>query len=136
MAWFRLCRFAGLTANVPWRYEQSSGWLIADGGKPLAQGYAGAGPGKNNPSADHIKDVGPLPRGTYIAEAPVDTMTHGPYVLRLTPYATNEMHGRAGFLMHGDSITAPGSASLGCIIQPRFARERFWESGDHVIEVV
>ena len=103
----------------------------------LAQGYSGAEPnGKNNPLAQSLTDVGPIPQGTYTVEEPVDTIEHGPYALALTPDPANEMFGRAGFLMHGDSFTHPGNASEGCIILPLFARNRVWESGDHVLEVV
>jgi hypothetical protein len=34
------------------------------------------------------------------------------------------MCGRDNFLIHGDSIAAPGTASHGCIILNRLARER------------
>ena len=37
---------------------------------------------------------------------------------------------------HGDSIAAPGTASDGCVIMPRFARERVWESQDRRLAVV
>ena len=63
-------------------------------------------------------------------------MTHGPYVLPLTPDPENLMYGRDGFLIHGDSITNPGSASEGCIILPRSARTMIAASGDNRLEVV
>ena len=103
----------------------------------LAIGYSGApGIGKNNPVQQDVEDVGPIPQGLYRIQAPVDTVTHGPYVLPLTPDPANEMFGRAGFLIHGDSVVDPGTASKGCIILPRFARQRIWESPDHVLTVV
>ncbi len=119
-----------------WRFEQATGWLVDPSGMQLAQGYAGSLAGKNNPTLQHLHDVGPLPCGEYTIEAPVDTVTHGPYVLRLEPHADNNMFGRAGFLIHGDSVIHPGTASMGCIIMPRFARERVWESGDRKLAVV
>lgn len=119
-----------------WTYEQWSGWLIASDGKRLAKGYAGAGNGKNSPVHEDVRDVGPIPRGKYDIEAPIDTVTHGPCVLRLIPNSSNEMFGRSGFLMHGDSVVEPGTASLGCIVQPRFARERVANSGDHELIVI
>ena len=61
---------------------------------------------------------------------------HGPYVLTLTPAPTTNTFGRSGFLMHGDSIIAPGTASKGCIIMPHDAREQVWNSGDRDLEVV
>lgn len=118
-----------------WTYEQSTGRLSHDGAE-VTVGYAGAGDGKNNPDMQDCHNVGPLPRGRYTINAPVDTQTHGPYVLRLTPDAENDMCGRAGFLIHGDSIKSPGNASEGCIVVPRPSRVEVWESGDHDLEVV
>lgn len=119
-----------------WQFNQKTGWFSDAAGKRLAQGYAGSGKGKNNPEMQSVHDAGPLPRGIYTAAAPVNTTTHGPYVLWLTPDPANEMFGRSGFGVHGDSIKRPGEASLGCIVLPRFAREAFWKSGNHRIEVV
>lgn len=119
-----------------WIYEQKSGWLISPEGKKIAQGYSGAGEGRNNPDMQMVKDVGPIPCGLYTIHAPVDTVTHGPYVMRLEPASVNEMFDRAGFLLHGDSVVNPGTASLGCPVLPRYARERVGESSDKVLEVV
>lgn len=118
-----------------WTYEQLTGRLLHYGAE-VAIGYAGAGDGKNNPDMQGVHNVGPLPVGRYTICAPCDTQTHGPYVLRLTPDAKNDMCGRAGFLIHGDSVQHPGTASQGCIIMPRAVRERVWNSGDRDFEVV
>jgi len=67
---------------------------------------------------------------------PVNTAAHGPYVLTLTPARSTNTFGRSGFLMHGDAVNAPGTASKGCIIMPRTAREQVWNSGDTDLEVV
>lgn len=119
-----------------WTYEQSTGWLRNKEGKKFARGYSGYGIGRNNPIMQNVRNVGPIPRGHYIAGTPRDTETHGPYVIPLTPDPTNEMFGRSAFLVHGDSISAPGTASHGCIILPRMARQRIWESEDCCIHVV
>lgn len=119
-----------------WHYEQSTGHLYSDEEKLLAVGYSGHAEGVNDPALQDVHEVGPIPRGTYTIGAPEETPEHGPYVLRLTPDPENEMFGRAGFLIHGDSVVTPGTASQGCIIMPRFAREQVWNSGDHEIEVV
>lgn len=119
-----------------WTYKQSTGQLFKSGGALVATGYSGHGEGKNNPSLQSVHDVGPIPRGTYIIHAPINTEQHGPYVLRLEPFAENEEFGRGGFLMHGDSKEHPGEASLGCIIMPRNVREQVWNSGDAHIVVV
>lgn len=118
-----------------WTYHQESGRLLHDGAM-VATGYSGAGAGKNNPAMQSAHNVGPIPIGKYTIGPPCDTDTHGPYVLRLTPNASNDMCGRAGFLMHGDSVAHPGTASQGCIIQARSVREWVWNSGDRDLEVV
>ena len=118
-----------------WKYEQESGLLSHDGADVVV-GYSGAGNGKNNPAMQGAQKIGPIPVGTYTIGEPCDTDTHGPYVLRLTPDPENNMCGRAGFLIHGDSKDHPGTASQGCIIVPRSVREQVWDSGDNRLEVV
>jgi hypothetical protein len=117
-------------------FEQISGRLYDDAGELLGVGYSGFANGKNNPDAQSIHQVGPIPCGLYSMWAPRDSQTHGPFAIPLVPYPENEMFGRAGFLIHGDSVHAPGTASLGCIIQARDVREKVWNSGDHVLKVV
>lgn len=119
-----------------WVYEQSTGKLYSQSGNCVGTGYSGLGNGKNNPAFQAVKGMGPIPVGFYNVEEPVDTNTHGPYVLRLDPFASNTMFERDGFLMHGDSLEHPGAASLGCIIQARPVRALVWTSGDHQLEVV
>jgi len=46
------------------------------------------------------------------------------------------MFGRRGFLIHGDSKLHPGTASKGCIILPRWARELIVKDGVDTIEVI
>lgn len=120
---------------MTWAYSQASGKLAHDGAD-VAFGYSGAGDGKNNPAMQDAHNVGPIPQGAYTINEPKDTVTHGPYVLPLTPDAENEMFGRAGFLIHGDSVVHPGTASEGCIIVPRAVREQIWASGDTRMTVV
>jgi hypothetical protein len=119
-----------------WTFEQSTGRLYRNDGELAATGYSGRGEYKNEPSAEHIADWGPIPDGAYIMDTPVDTKTHGPFVLWLFPRPTNDMHGRSGFGIHGDSVLLPGTASEGCVILPRATREAMWNSGDHVLKVV
>ena len=120
---------------MTWKYEQSTGELTRNS-RHVAVGYSGAGDGKNNPDMQDVHNVGPIPRGTYTVCAPSDTETHGPYVLGLAPSASNNMCGRSGFLIHGDSKEHPGAASQGCIILPRAIREQIWDSRDEELEVV
>jgi hypothetical protein len=119
-----------------WIYKQSTGELVRNG-NVWRGGYSGCGEGKNNPTAENKPDVGPLPRGLYwILGPPEETEKHGPYVLRLEPNPQNDMYGRSGFLIHGDSKIHPGQASEGCIILPRPLREHIYDSGDRTLEVV
>lgn len=120
---------------MTWRYEQATGRLLQND-ELITVGYSGGGAGKNNPDMQDMHNIGPVPRGTYTIEAPCDTVTHGPYVLRLTPDLQNNMCGRSGFLIHGDSVVHPGTASQGCIIVNRMAREKVWDSGDNQLEVI
>lgn len=115
-----------------WIFEQSTGLLYDRTGKRFAQGYAGHGLGKNNPAMQNVRGCGPLPVGIYTPQAPFDSPDHGKFAMRLVPDAGVEEFGRAGFMMHGDSIEHPGEASEGCIVQPRFAREAVWASREKV----
>lgn len=122
---------------MAWTYMQQNGWLMDPNGKQFAIGYAGFPPnGKNNPLMQTVKGIGPLPVGRYRITAPVDTTRHGPFVLRLEPDMANEMYGRAGFAIHGDSHTQPGEASHGCIVMNKVVRAMIWQSGDRDLLVV
>lgn len=122
---------------MAWIYEQSTGWLAHNGAK-LVRCYSGNGSGKNNPDAQQLHDIGPLPCGWYTIEAPVDTIEHGPYVLWLVPDAANVMFGRSSFGIHGERKppALPGEASEGCIIEDHNDRVIVWDSGDHRLLVV
>jgi len=123
-----------------WIYEQATGKLfhhedVIDATTVVAYGYAGAGVGKNNPAMESVRNTGPLPAGLYTIGSPRNTV-HSPYTLPLTPYPANKMFGRSGFLIHGDKIGAPGTASQGCVILPRDIRTLIWTSGDHDLQVI
>lgn len=120
-----------------WIFQISTGKLRQDEGEVVAIGYSGHGEGKNNPDMISVHDVGPIPIGDWTIEGPpMDTKSHGPYVLRLTPKPGTEVYGRSGFLNHGDSAHHPGEASLGCMITPRTIREQVWNSGDRDLRVI
>lgn len=104
-----------------WIYSQTTGEM-RNGDIHVATGYSGLGRGKNNPGMESISNVGPIPRGHYTIGTPRNTKTHGPIVMRLLPAKGTETHGRDGFLIHGDSIGRPGTASHGCIILDRMTR--------------
>lgn len=124
------------------QFTQSTGVFI----NIYAKGYSGSGLGKNNPALQEHKSLGPLPVGKYFMEVIKDS--EGKWtdyegkkvpVIRLTPFPQNQMFGRAGFLIHGDSINAPGTASLGCVIENHDDRVRIAtavDAGENVLEVV
>ncbi len=118
-----------------WTYAQVSG-LLEHVNAVMGIGYSGKGACKNLPSAQFRHNLGPIPCGLYTIGDPVDTNAHGPFVLPLTPHADNNMQGRAGFLIHGDSIAYPGEASQGCIILSRPTREKMAASEDRLLEVI
>src|SRR5690606_14747144 len=119
---------------MSWEYSQSTGELKLNGAY-VATGYSGAGEGKNNPDMQHLRNVVPIPRGSYHIGSPRNSGSRGRHVMDLTPYGHNAL-GRTEFLIHGDSISNPGNASEGCIILPRNIRERISASGDNLLEVV
>src|ERR1035437_6770871 len=118
-----------------WTYDQLSGVLGKDGQR-VSTGYSGSGEGKNNPDLENEHDVGPIPKGVWDIGPLHDTTTHGPHVLALTPEPGTNTFGRDGFLIHGDAIQNPGTASHGCIILPRTVRDQIGNSGDRQIQVV
>lgn len=119
------------------RYTVSSGILSRADGVALGTGYSGQPECRNDPSKCGVHNHGPIPPGRYSIGAPIEhTESHGPFVLPLTPHPDNEMHGRSGFLIHGDSVAHPGTASQGCIIMGRAVREAVRASGDDELEVV
>lgn len=68
-----------------WTYDQSSGRLYNPEGAWVSSGYSGKGRGKNNPALQHLRGVGPLPRGTYRIGAPRTSQRTGPFVMDLYP---------------------------------------------------
>lgn len=140
-----------------WTFHQSTGQVEDFKGFKFGCSYAGRGNGKNNPALQEVHagsrwdkekqlwlpvegltkdDWGPLPCGVYVMQEPVDTETHGPYVIWLTPDPANEMFGRSGFGWHGDSIEHPGLASEGCICSPKMIRMTVWKSEDRRVQVL
>jgi hypothetical protein len=117
-------------------YNISTGELRDENGLIVGEGYSGKGNCKDDATACELHNLGPIPPGIYSMGEPEDTVTHGPFVIPLTPSPENTMYGRSGFLMHGDSIIAPGTASDGCIIMSRTTRERAAQEGDHLLKVV
>ena len=125
-----------------WTYEISTGRIYADSGECIGVGYSGAGPRKNDPTAQGLHGEGPCPEGHYSLLSPRDSTEHGPFAIPLLPDAETRIamlnlnRDPDSFLCHGDSIPHPGNASEGCIIQSRDVREQLWDSKDHDLKVV
>jgi len=120
-------------------YEQATGrMLIKENGQydTIGVGYSGSlsKGGRNDPSKQCVRDIGPIPRGVYRIGPPGPGPS--PYSLRLTPDPSNDMCGRSGFLIHGDSVSHPGDASEGCIILSRSEREAIVKSGIRQLYVI
>lgn len=117
---------------MPWQYDQSSGELSYNG-NIIATGYAGKGAAKNDPAKENIPFQGPIPKGKYTIGPVYAHKTLGPVVMNLDPVGHNAL-GRTLFRIHGDNSTS--TASEGCIIMPRFAREKISTSTDKMLIVV
>ena len=118
-------------------YIQSTGELFdkEPGGALWGRGYSGRLEGHNNPAAQHIRNTGPLPTGSYtMGEAYDDPGGKGPCVIPLTPANSNNMLGRSGFLIHGDNKA--NDASHGCIIMGPVVRRRIAKLTDRTLVVL
>jgi Protein of unknown function (DUF2778) len=119
---------------MAWIYSQSTG-ILTHNGNHIATGYSGNGEGKNNPAMQNVPNTGPCPQGNYQIGPPKDDNNVGPFALPLTPLPGTNTFGRFAFLIHGDSIVHPGTASEGCIILLRDARNQIAGSGDQALTV-
>lgn len=121
-------------ARLQW--DQSAGEMRLDGNL-LARGYAGRGRGLNTPAMQGATGIGPLPRGTWrLTELRLSGASTGPYTIVLEPMPGTDALGRSAFRIHGDNAKLDHSASHGCIILPRAAREALWRSDARLLEVI
>lgn len=93
----------------------------------LARGYSGAHGFRDNPLFEREVGKGPVPRGVWKI-GPSFNGRQGAIIFRLDAVDVPSMQGpnssgRAGFLIHGDNSARDYSASRGCIILDRAARE-------------
>ncbi len=116
-------------------YEQTTGKLRGLG-DDIYPGYSGYGRWKNNPDFEFAHAVGPVPAGTYLISEPFDDAVHGPMCFRLTPTADTETFGRSGLMIHGDNGNHLGSASHGCVVLDRYARDAIRKSGNRIFQVI
>jgi len=125
---------------MPWLFEITTGDFYSPQGQFVSRGYAGGNLGKNpegkdNPADEGLKNIGPLPEGFYTFGTPVEHSQLGAFAIPLIPDASNNMLGRGGFYLHGDT-PIPGNASEGCVVQPPTTRHAAWDSPDHRLQVV
>ena len=116
-------------------YSQPTGRLSEDG-TLVGTGYSGFGDDKNVDADQSIPNLGPIPVGEYEMSEPYTDPEKGVLCFRLTPKPGNQMYGRSGFLLHGDSISHPGAASHGCIVMGHAIRQVVADSGDRDLTVV
>lgn len=122
---------------MPWTYHQETGELYAPDGVFEGKGYSGHGFGLDNPEAEKMHDVGPIPRGEYHIGLPQNPVGHlGPLAMPLLPTANTNDFGRSAFFMHGDNSAMNESASNGCIVVGRAIREMVAISADRTLIVV
>jgi len=114
---------------MAWVYDVKKKAFEQNGILQFQAMYAGAPGYKADPAFECKVNKGPLPRGKYRIGSPVARHpTAGRFVLRLTPYAENNMCGRSGFLIHGDD--GKGTASHGCIVLEKKYRDILAKSTD------
>lgn len=119
-----------------WSYKIASGVMSQNGQPWPVPCYSGIGEGKNNPAFCKVKDVGPIPPGKYKFSTAIHDPEKGPLSMLLVPLPGTDTFGRNGFMIHGDSIEHPGSASHGCIVAPAGLRMAMNASQDRVLEVI
>ena len=129
---------------MAFKYKQSAGELVAPDGTSRGFGFAGNGPGLNNPAAQDQHDVGPLPQGLYTMTEWIQShQTMGLCVIKLTPADEKVMFGRSAFFIHGavlldkEGLAAFLKSSDGCICFGNcVSRAAIWNSGDRELQVV
>lgn len=116
-------------------FSQSSG-ILRHNNVLFGSGWAGQGIGRNNPDAQQIHNIGPLPRGKYKIGKAYHHPKLGPVVMDITPDPINEMLGRSLFRIHGAASQNPELSSEGCIIMPREVRQGIDTGIDKDLEVI
>ncbi|MCD4652327.1 DUF2778 domain-containing protein [bacterium] len=128
--------------GLVWEYAQNTGVLThindeTGARQEVATGYSGHGEGLNNSDMEDVRDVGPIPRGSYtIGAARNDLGGLGPTVMNLDANEGTDTHGRDLFRVHGDNGNNDQSASEGCIVLGPAARQEISNSGDNQIVIV
>lgn len=119
---------------MAWVYHQSTGELWHNG-KLIGRGYSGSLTNKNNPDRQHVRGMGPIPRGTWRIGG--HSRSKGPMTITLIQIS-GEAFGRSLFRIHGErkAPAVPGFASEGCIIMGPVIRSKIIQSADRTLEVI
>jgi hypothetical protein len=119
-----------------WVWTQAKGEMRSAEGVLFCTGYSGHGIGINNPTAQHIPKIGPIPQGAYQLGIPADHPHLGPQSIPVLALGPTQTFGRSGFYCHGDNSAGDHSASEGCIILPRWARDKLAVTTDRLLVVM
>ena len=124
-------------------YSQSTGRMTRDGVE-IARGFAGNNyrpkenptgiKGRNNPDAQNLHCIGPLPQGLYRIG---DWGVHPPLGPNSAPLTqvSGETFGRSGFFIHGPGGADPDNSSEGCICLLPMPRLVVSHSGETQLQV-
>lgn len=121
-------------------YAQDTGSLLCwdnRTGNNVVQtsGYSGKGDARNNPAMQFAANRGPIPQGSWTI-SPATRATKGPFTTPLFPTSDTFTSGRDNFLFHGDNQYGNYSASEGCIVVGRAARQVIHSLGGGILYVV
>ena len=89
----------------------------------IGKGYSGYREYRNNASFETRKALGPLPRGRWLVGFGIQHPRLGPQAIALQPEDVPNLSGRSGFYIHGDNRRGDFTASTGCIVLGRSARD-------------
>lgn len=107
--------------------------------KLIGTGYSGVGSALDDPAAQDEANAGPIPRGNWIVRPQQNhQLSNGKHLaaaMPLSPAPGNATH-RKDFWIHGDTAAHNHTASQGCIVLPRDARDAIAGSGDSQLQVV
>lgn len=100
----------------------------------MGTGYAGIGDGLNNPQAEDVVNVGPIPCGIWAVSNPYTHPKLGPLCFMLTPLTY--MGPRKAFDLHGDNSTPdPKDGSHGCPVFNHDVRQKIADAKVKYLEV-
>lgn len=128
------------SSKLKFVYRISTGVLVLqdDAGNRclIGKGYSGAVGHQNKPQSESLIAKGPIPRGLWRLGSAFKHARLGPVAIPIWPKEERTALGRSGFFIHGDNQRADGTASTGCIILNRAARDFVARSGIPDLEVI